>query len=255
MHSDIPNLRQLLNFKYEQYATPAFIASDPIQVPRMYSRKEDIEVAAFLTATLAWGQRGQIVSHAKALLGAMGESPFEYVLRFRPEREDALINFYYRTFNGTDCLALLNALRLIYAHRGGLHRVFAEGYKRTGQVQIALHHFRTVLINENFPARTRKHIPDVMSGSAAKRLNLFLRWMVRPSTEGVDFGLWDDIPISALMLPLDVHSGSTARALGLLSRVQTDWRAVEEVTQNLRTFDPSDPIKYDFALFGMGAME
>lgn len=251
-HSEI---KSFLDEKYRLYASPSFIEHDPIQIPHRYSTKEDIEIAGFLTASLAWGQRPMIIRFVGKLLNRMGESPYEFILNATSNEFEALSDFYYRTFNGTDCIAFLHSLQRIYLQHGGLERVFFDGYNNTDSVAGGISHFREVFIGANFPKRTEKHISNPLSGSAAKRLNMYLRWMVRPNTEGVDFGIWSEIPPSALMLPLDVHTSRVARALGLLSRKQNDWKAVEEVTQNLRTFDPTDPVKYDFALFGLGAFE
>lgn len=249
------NIAEFLEEKYRQYASPAFIKTDPIQIPKEYTRKEDIEIAGFLAATLAWGQRPQIIRSARQLLLPMGESPLEFLIDSSEHSIESFSSFYYRTFNGVDCQAFLLSLKHIYMHYGGLHQVFTDGFSKGDGALGAIAHFRSVFMHNSFPTRTVKHLPNVLKGSAAKRINMYLRWMVRPSVEGVDFGLWANISPSLLMLPLDVHSGRVARALGLLTRKQTDWRAVEEVTNNLRTFDPHDPVKYDYALFGLGVFE
>ncbi|HOP04612.1 MAG TPA: TIGR02757 family protein [Tenuifilaceae bacterium] len=251
-HSEV---NSFLEEKYRLYASPSFIEHDPIQIPHRYSAKEDIEIAGFLTASLAWGQRTMIIRSAGRLLDRMGESPYEFILNATNNEIEALSDFYYRTFKGTDCVVFLRSLQRIYLQHDGLERVFTEGFQEAETVASAISYFRNVFTGDSFPKRSEKHISNPQSGSAAKRLNMYLRWMVRPKTEGVDFGIWREIPPSALMLPLDVHTSRVARALGLLSRKQNDWKAVEEVTQNLRTFDPTDPVKYDFALFGLGAFE
>lgn len=250
-----PEIKDFLEEKYRQYASIVFIATDPIQIPRSYSRKEDIEIAGFLAATLSWGQRPQIIRFVKLLLNQMGESPYEFIMEANPLDLKPLSKFYYRTFNGLDCLAFIKSLQRIYRGGSSIHQVFVEGYQKEQSVKGAITHFRSIFLGNDFPVRSQKHISNPTTGSASKRLNMFLRWMVRPPKEGVDFGLWPEIPTSALMLPLDVHSGRVARALGLLTRKQNDWKAVEEVTQNLRIFDPNDPVKYDFALFGLGVFE
>lgn len=252
---DFSNINVFLEEKYQQYASPAFIETDPIQIPKEYSRKEDIEIAGFLAATLSWGQRPQIIRSARQLLLPMGESPFEFLIDSSEDSIKSFSDFYYRTFNGVDCQAFLLSLKRIYMDNGGLHQVFTDGFSKGQGALWAIDHFRTVFLHNSFPARSVKHLPNVLKGSAAKRINMYLRWMIRPSVEGVDFGLWANISPSQLMLPLDVHSSRVARALGLLTRKQTDWRAVEEVTNNLRIFDPHDPIKYDYALFGLGVFE
>jgi uncharacterized protein (TIGR02757 family) len=248
-------LKIFFDEKYRQYASPRFIESDPIQIPHRYHRNEDIEIAGFLAASLAWGQRPMIIRFVGSLLDRMGESPYEFLMDSSEVEFNSFSDFYYRTFNGCDCVAFLESLRRIYRHEGGLGSVFEEGYAKGNSIQYSIGHFRSVFIGDDFPTRSTKHISDSMSGSAAKRLNMYLRWMVRNSSEGIDFGLWAKIPTSALMLPLDVHTARVARSLGLLTRKQNDWKAVEEVTQNLRIFDPNDPVKYDFALFGLGVFE
>lgn len=248
-------IRELLNQKYRQYASPGFIDTDPIQIPKAYTRKEDIEISGFLAATISWGQRPQIIKSARQLLSHMGESPYEFITDASESEIKSASEFYYRTFNQTDCLAYLHSLRRIYTHYGGLHKIFADGFSKEQGALGAIGHFREVFVGSSFPTRSVKHLPNVLKGSAAKRLNMFLRWMIRPQNEGVDFGLWANISPSLLMLPLDVHSSRAARNLGLLKRKQTDWKAVEEVTANLRIFDPTDPVKFDYALFGLGVFE
>ncbi|WP_317169006.1 TIGR02757 family protein [Perlabentimonas gracilis] len=249
------DIKQFLDEKYLQYASPQFIETDPIQIPKAYSRKEDIEIAGFLAATISWGQRPQIIKSAKKLMEQMGESPYEFIIDSTNNDIKALSSFYYRTFNGTDCTAFLKSLKKIYCNDKSIESLFTNGYIATRTIKGAINHFRCSFIDDSFPKRSTKHLSNPMAGSAAKRINMFLRWMVRPPKENVDFGLWASIPPSALMLPLDVHSGRVARRLGILNRKQSDWKAVEEVTAKLRTFDPSDPIKYDFALFGLGVFE
>lgn len=248
-------IKQFLNEKYQQYASPKFIETDPIQIPRAYSRKEDIEISGFLAATISWGQRPQIIKSAQRLMAQMGDSPYQFITSASQSEINSFASFYYRTFNGTDCVAFLKSLQEIYASGKSLELLFSQGFEMYGSVKGAITHFRQLFINNDFPARTTKHISNPMAGSAAKRINMFLRWMVRPPKENVDFGIWKAIPVSELMLPLDVHSGRVSRRLGLLSRKQNDWKAVEEVTTNLSTLAPNDPTKYDFALFGLGIFE
>ncbi|MFP4557459.1 MAG: TIGR02757 family protein [Bacteroidales bacterium] len=252
---DPENIKDFLEEKYKLYASPRFIESDPIQIPKKYSRKEDVEIAALLTATISWGQRPQIIKSANLLMDNLGESPFEFVTECSNTDVQSLNQFYYRTFNGVDCVAFISSLKWVYNEYGGLEKLFNEGYSLFGNIQGAITYFRQKFLGRSFPDRSCKHVSNPAAGSAAKRLNMFLRWMVRSPKEGVDFGLWNDIPKSALMLPLDVHSGRVARSLGLLTRKQNDWKAVEDVTRNLRKFDPLDPVKYDFALFGLGVFE
>ena len=243
-------VRKLLDKAVGLYNHVDFIENDPIQIPHRFSRKEDIEIAGFLSASIAWGQRKSIIKNANLLMDLMDNSPYQFLME---EKEFVRFNrFVHRTFNGIDCRFFLNSLKNIYQNYGGLEQVFTDGFQKNETIFGALHHFRNLFLNMPHEARSRKHLSDVTTNSAAKRLNMFLRWMVRKDDTGVDFGLWRNIPMSALMLPLDVHTGDVGRALGLISRKQNDWKTVEEITGILRTFDAQDPIKYDFALFGMG---
>lgn len=249
------NIQSFLNQKVLSFNHTSFIETDPIQVPALFTTKENIEIAGFLAATLAWGQRPTIIRNARWLIAHMGNNPIEFLQRETEDDWIVFTDFKHRTFNGTDCIYFLKALRNIYQNHGGLEQVFTEGYLIDRTVFSALVHFRKIFFELEHEHRTEKHVSDVEKGAAAKRLNMFLRWMVRTDGSGVDFGLWNRIPASALMLPLDVHTGNVARKLGLLTRTQNDWRAVEEITARLREFDLKDPIKYDFALFGLGVFE
>ncbi|MCX6239443.1 MAG: TIGR02757 family protein [Bacteroidia bacterium] len=248
-------LKNFLDEKYNQFNCTSFIESDPISIPRRFSRKEDIEIAAFLSATIAWGQRPTIIRNANQLMQLMDGEPYEFLTQTAIEDPERFDSFVHRTFNGIDCLYFMRALSSIYRKYGGLEKLFSDGFAIDGTVKTAIIHFREQFLSFDPQHRTEKHIANPAKGSSAKRINMLLRWMVRPSVCGVDFGLWNSIPVSALMMPLDVHSGSVARKLGLLRRTQNDWQAVEELTTTLRLFDPSDPVKYDFALFGLGAFE
>lgn len=243
-------VRKLLDKAVGLYNHVDFIENDPIQIPHRFSRKEDIEIAGFLSASIAWGQRKSIIKNANLLMDLMDNSPYQFLME---EKEFVRFNrFVHRTFNGIDCRFFLNSLKNIYQNYGGLEQVFTDGFQKNETIFGALQHFRNLFLNMPHEARSRKHLSDVTTNSAAKRLNMFLRWMVRKDEQEVDFGLWKNMPMSALMLPLDVHTGDVGRALGLISRKQNDWKTVEEITGILRTFDAQDPIKYDFALFGMG---
>ena len=245
------NIHSFLEENYARYCTPEFIETDPVQIPHLFTRKEDIEIAGFMAATIAWGQRKTIITNAKRLMNTMDNSPYDFVMNAAPNELKRLDTFVHRTFQPDDCLFFIYSLRSIYAGYGGLQTVFADGYREAGSIFGALVYFRSVFLETQHLQRSVKHIPDVQRGASAKRLNMFLRWMVRGG-DAIDFGLWKDIPASALMMPLDVHSGNTGRHLGLLARTANDWKAVEELTANLRRFDPEDPVKYDFALFGLG---
>lgn len=251
---EISDLQSFLDEKVVQYNQPFFIETDPIQVPKTFALKEDIEIAAFLTATIAWGNRLSIIKNAEKLMGLMGNQPYDFILNSSDSEINKLKHFVHRTFNGNDCIYFIRSLKNIYKNHGGLQAVFDSGFKKENKVKSALAEFHNTFF-ELSGERSRKHISNVQKGSSAKRLNMFLRWMVRNDKAKVDFGLWNEIPQSALMLPLDVHTGNVARKLGLLKRKSNDWKAVEEVSHVLRGFDAGDPIKYDFALFGLGAFE
>ncbi len=249
------NIRLFLDQKVISFNHSTFIESDPIQAPALFTTRENIEIAGFLAATLAWGQRPTIIRNALKLVSLMNNNPIEFLIATPEDEWDVFLNFKHRTFNGTDCIYFLKALKNIYLHHGGLELVFTRGFQKDYTIFGALVYFRKIFFELEHEHRTEKHVSDVEKGAAAKRLNMYLRWMVRSDKSGVDFGLWKQIPASALMLPLDVHTGNVARKLGLLTRTQNDWKAVEEITTRLREFDPQDPIKYDFALFGLGAFE
>lgn len=246
-------LKDFLETKFRQYNTPSFIQEDPVSLPHKFTGKEDREISGFLAATIAWGQRPVIIRNAKRILEIMEGEPFDFISEKRfSGRKKIIHDFCHRTFNGEDLYYFFKALHGIYSKHGGLEAVFS---RHPENMQASIAQFRNLFFSFDPPARTFKHVSDPMSGSAAKRLNMFLRWMVRKDKAGVDFGIWNKISPSALYLPLDVHTGNVARLLGLLDRRQNDWKAVEEVTGNLRKFDPSDPVKYDFALFGTGIYE
>ncbi len=249
------DIKSFLDEKIQLFNRAEFIETDPIQIPALFSTKENIEIAGFLAATIAWGQRPTIIRNAHKLISLMQNNPYEYLMTTEEQDWDIFFDFKHRTFNGVDCVYFLKALKNIYQKHDGLETVFTEGYKRENSVFSALGYFRRVFFELEHEHRTEKHVSDVQRGASAKRLCMYLRWMVRTDTSGVDFGLWKQIPASALMLPLDVHTGNVSRKLGLLTRTQNDWRAVEEITQKLREFDPNDPVKYDFALFGLGVFE
>ncbi|UMY64839.1 MULTISPECIES: TIGR02757 family protein [unclassified Flavobacterium] len=247
-------LKEFLDSKAAQYNHPAFIETDPIQIPHGFSKREDIEIAAYLTATISWGNRTSIIGNARRMMDLMGNAPYDFVVSYSERDLAALDSFVHRTFNGVDFQAFIRGLRHVYETAGGPEALLAA-HQTADSLQPALHAFRKVFLEKADSARTAKHVSDPMKNSAAKRLNMFLRWMVRRDTKGVDFGLWTQIPMSVLSCPLDVHSGNVARKLGLLSRSQNDAKALFELDQNLRRLDPRDPVKYDFALFGLGAFE
>ncbi|EAR15725.1 MULTISPECIES: TIGR02757 family protein [Robiginitalea] len=245
--------REFLDAKVSSYQQPEFLETDPIRIPHSFRRKEDIEISGFLAATIAWGNRKSIIRSANRMMELMGQAPFDFVMQATPSDLDSLDGFVHRTFNADDLRTFTRALRHIYSEHGGLEGVFTK-YAPSG-MQPAISRVREHFFEIPHAPRTRKHFSDPARGSAAKRLNMFLRWMVRPASGGVDFGLWKNIPPAILSCPLDVHSGKVARALGLLKRKQNDARAVAELDTSLRKLDPVDPVKYDFALFGLGVFE
>lgn len=245
-------LKDFLDHKAEQYEKPIFLESDPIQIPHQFTQKEDIEIAALLVATIAWGNRKSIIKSSEKLLEIMNHSPFEFVTNYSEEQAKDL-KFVHRTFNSEDLDFFFRALQNIYQN-GGMELAFSHHNSIPG-IKGRIIHFRDAMISTEHMSRNAKHLSNPERNSAAKRLNMFLRWMVRSSSKGVDFGLWKSISASELYLPLDVHTSNNARKLGLVSRKQDDWKCLEELMLKLRSFDPEDPVKYDFALFGLGAFE
>ncbi len=248
------DLKEFLDEKVVQYNTVKFIESDPIQIPHKFSEKENIEIVGFLIATIAWGNRKSIINNGHRLLDIMGNSPYDFILNYSENDSERLSGFVHRTFNERDLNYFLMSLQNIYLNQGGLESVFASHLK-VDSTQTAIHEFKKVFFEMPHLQRIEKHISDPLKNSAAKRLNMFLRWMVRKDNTGVDFGIWDSILPSQLSCPLDVHSGNVARKLNLLSRKQNDGKAVSELDTALRKLDPMDPVKYDFALFGLGVFE
>lgn len=247
-------LKEFLDKKVEQYHRPEFIDSDPIQIPHRFSLKEDIEISAFLTSLMAWGNRKMIIGKANDLMNRMGNSPFDFVMNYHENQFDKIEEFKHRTMNSTDVSFLISSLQNIYKNHDGLESVFQFSATDSDSFDSIMN-FRNVFLTTPHLIRSEKHLSSPAKGSAAKRINMFLRWMVRDSNEGVDFGLWKNISSAQLVCPLDVHSGNVSRKLGLLSRKQNDWKAASELTSNLKKLDPKDPVKYDFALFGLGVFE
>jgi len=245
-------VKYLLDKLAIKYNCPEFIHNDPISIPHRFAKKEDIEISAFLSAIIAWGKRSMIINNAEKLMNLMHNNPHYFILNATKNDLKNLSSFKHRTFNDSDCLTFINSLKHIYKEHGGLHSIFSQAYKKTSNIAETIYHVRTIFFSYAHEKRSEKHFSDTSKKSAAKRINMFLRWMVRDDKNGVDFGLWKDIPMNSLLIPLDVHSGTTARKLGLLNRKQNDLTAVYELTNLLKTFDPNDPVKYDFALFGAG---
>ncbi|CAM4263804.1 TIGR02757 family protein [Zobellia nedashkovskayae] len=247
-------LKLFLDAKVLEYEHPKFLETDPIQIPHKFSRKEDIEISAFLTATIAWGNRKSIINNANKLMALMGNSPYDYVLEYTEDNNEELSAFVHRTFNGKDLGYFIKSLQNIYINHGGLEAVFAK-HAEGQDMQTAISGFKKIFFELPHLSRTQKHVSDPLKGSAAKRINMFLRWMVRTDATSVDFGIWKSIEPSQLSCPLDVHSGNVGRKLKLLTRKQNDAKALAELDKNLRKLDPIDPVKYDFALFGLGVFE
>ena len=243
-----------LNYKSNQYNNIKFIETDPIQIPHLFNKKEDVEISGFLTSTISWGNRKSIIKSAEKLIELLDHSPYDFILNHKKRDLDTLKPFVHRTFNGIDLIQFVKSLKHIYRNYNGLEEIFRNNIK-DDSLQYAIHKMKKIFFEIPHTNRTKKHISDPMRGSAAKRINMFLRWMVRDDTRGVDFGIWKSISPKYLSCPLDVHTGNVARKLGLIQRKQNDHKAVMELDKKLREFDLIDPVKYDFALFGLGVFE
>lgn len=247
-------LRDFLDEKVKEYNHPKFLEDDPLQIPHRFTKKEDIEISGFLTATIAWGNRKSIINNASRLMELMDNAPHEFVMNCSTSNLEHLSGFVHRTFNGQDLGYFIKSLRNIYQNHGGLESVFSA-HQQKDNLQYAISKFKQVFFELPHLPRTQKHVSDPLRGSAAKRINMFLRWMVRNDNTGVDFGIWQQLSPAQLSCPLDVHSGNVARKLKLLKRKQNDAKALLELDHNLRKLDAEDPVKYDFALFGLGVFE
>ena len=253
----IPNdeLKDFLDKKVDQYNRPEFITGDPVSIPHQFTLKEDIEIAGFLTATLSWGNRTSIIQSASRLMQLLEQSPYHFIVESGDEDMKRFHRFIHRTFNGNDCIYFISALKNIYLHHGGLENIFNEMILKGFSVKEGIIHLRKIFFELPHLTHAEKHVADPSKNACAKRINMFLRWMIRNDKRGVDFGIWKAIQPSMLFCPLDIHTGNVSRKLGLLSRKANDWKSVEELTSRLRTLDPDDPVKYDFALFGLGIFE
>ena len=247
-------LKDFLDEKVALYNNANFIESDPIQIPHLYSIKEDIEISAFLAATISWGNRKMIIQNSHKMMQIMGNSPYDFVMSYTDNDQQKLENFVHRTFNQKDFSTFIKGLQNIYKNHNGLEHVFSIN-QQEDSLQHSISEFKKLFFEINHETRTQKHISDPLNNSAAKRINMFLRWMVRNDKNGVDFGIWKSISQHKLSCPLDVHSGNVARKLNLLTRKQNDAKALIELNDNLRKMDKNDPVKYDFALFGLGVFE
>lgn len=247
-------LKSFLDEKVIQYNNLEFIESDPVQIPHLFSLKEDMEIAGFLSATIAWGNRKMIIRNSHKMMDLMGNAPYDFVMSHREKDLRLLEPFVHRTFNGHDLIFFIKSLKNIYQNHNGLESVYSKN-QQLETMQKSISEFKKIFFEIPHQYRTQKHVSDPMNNSAAKRVNMFLRWMVRQDNKGVDLGIWKSISPASLSCPLDVHSGNVARKLGLLHRKQNDGKALAQLDASLRKLDPNDPTKYDFALFGLGIFE
>jgi uncharacterized protein (TIGR02757 family) len=248
-------VKALLDDRYEKYNRPDFIANDPVVIPHGFTRPQDIEIAGLFAAILAWGQRVTIIRKCRELLARMDQAPYDFIRNHQETDLKSLLGFKHRTFNDTDLLYLVSFLHEFYGQYHSLEDAFTGSGTITNQKLRLEHFYNTVFSLPDAPHRTRKHISTPARKSACKRLNMYLRWMVRQDDRGVDFGIWHTIKPADLVCPCDVHVGRVARKLGLITRPQIDWEAARELTAHLQLLDPQDPVKYDFALFGLGVEE
>lgn len=253
----IENLKEFLDEKVAYYNTPDFITLDPISIPHRFSKKQDVEIAGFFAAILAWGQRKTIINKCLELMAMMDNAPHDFMMHHTEQDLKPFLKFKHRTFNDIDTLYFIHFFSQYYQNHESLEYAFTHGYKDDRNIMYdLLVNFREYFFADPIsPPRTTKHIATPARKAACKRINMFLRWMVRKDENGVDFGIWDTIKPSQLICPCDVHVDRVGRKLGLISRKQTDWLTAIELTENLRSLDPEDPVKYDFALFGLGVEE
>ena len=245
------DMKAFLDEKAEMFNQPAFIENDPVSIPHMFSRKEDIEIAGLFAAVLAWGQRVTIIRKCRELMEWMGNDPHHFIMNHKAKDLKPFEDFRHRTFNGTDTLYFISALRFLYRQYPSLEDAFIVP-ETDPDIEQGLIRFHQLFFSPEHPHRTKKHLPTPERKSTCKRLNMYLRWMVRKDNHGVDFGLWSRISPAQLICPCDLHVDRVARKLKLVRRKQTDWLTALELTNNLRRYDPLDPVKYDFALFGLG---
>jgi uncharacterized protein (TIGR02757 family) len=247
-------LKDFLNGKVDEYNQPFFIKDDPICIPHLFPKKQDIEIAGFFAAVFSWGNRTTIINKSKELLSLMDNAPYDFCLNEDLSRIKKLLGFKHRTFKDTDLLYFIEFFKHHYSKYDSLETAFTKSISKKDQtIENSLNGFYNYFFSlEDAPARTRKHIASPQKNSTCKRLNMFLRWMVRNDDKGVDFGIWKNISPTQLICPIDVHVARVARHFNLLERKQIDWQAALELTSNLRTLDKADPVKYDFALFGLG---
>jgi uncharacterized protein (TIGR02757 family) len=252
-------LKKFLNQKVIQFNNPSFIKADPVCIPHLFSKKQDIEIAGFFAAIFSWGLRKTIINKSKLLLQLMDNAPYDFCLHHNDEDLKKVERFCHRTFNDTDLLYFISFLKFHYLKNISLESAFFNETilkQKNNTIQSALNYFYQYFFSmEDVPSRTKKHIASPQKNSTCKRLNMYLRWMVRNDDKGVDFGIWKKISPSHLVCPVDLHVARVAKHFNLLKRKQVDWQAAIELTKALKKFDKSDPVKYDFALFGLGVLE
>lgn len=251
MTPQLEKLKSFLDEKADQYNRPSFIEDDPISIPHQFTDPQDREIMGFFAAILAWGQRKTIIRKCNELAERLGNEPYRYMMEHSEEDRKSLLGFCHRTFNDTDLLYFVDFFSRYYREHDSLEEAFLQNGAFVSIEQSLIGFEEAFFAHPDAPHRTRKHMATPARKSACKRINMFLRWMVRNDDRGVDFGLWKRIPMSQLVCPIDLHVDRTARTLGILTRKQTDWQAAMELTGNLRLLDPEDPVKYDFALFGL----
>ena len=254
-------IHKLLDQKVKQYNHIEFIGKDPICIPHLFTKQQDIEIAGFFAAIFAWGNRTTIINKSKELLERMDNAPYAFCMGHQDKDLKKLLGFTHRTFNDTDLLYCIEFFKQHYSKNESLETAFFKNSSidlknELNAVEKALIHFQDYFFSlDEAPSRTKKHIASPVTGSTCKRLNMFLRWMVRTDKQGVDFGVWKSISPAALIMPIDVHVARVSRGLGILTRTQTDWQTAIELTNYCRTLDAKDPVKYDFALFSLGVIE
>ncbi|MEO8171826.1 MAG: TIGR02757 family protein [Sediminibacterium sp.] len=259
VNENTASLKKFFDEKVMRYNQPSFVNDDPVCIPHLFTKQPDIEIAGLFAAVFAWGNRTTIINKSKELMKLMGDAPHDFCLHHSEKDLQSLVQFKHRTFNTTDLLYFIGFLKYHYSYHKSLEDAFLKiprGYNEDEKIEQSLIHFHNYFFSlEHVPNRTKKHIATPYKGSTCKRLNMYLRWMVRKDKHGVDFGIWKRIKPSELICPIDLHVARVAKRFDLLHRKQIDWQAAVELTRYLRTLDPTDPVKYDFALFGLGVIE
>lgn len=254
--NELKELKRFLDSKVAFYNKAAFIAQDPICIPHSFTVRQDIEISGLFAATLAWGNRTTIINSCRKIMLWMDNEPYDFICNHKETDLKAFMHFAHRTFNTTDLLYFISFLQYHYAHYSSLEDAFAPEKKyREADTEKALVHFHNYFFSIEHPERTKKHVATPVRNSACKRLNMYLRWMVRTDNCGVDFGLWKKISSKQLVCPLDVHVARVAARLGLIPDIKSNWKNAVLLTNQLRLMNDADPAVYDYALFGLGAEE